>query len=1247
MARVPTCVNIVSMLAFATPWNFLADSSRAEWIERLRPGDVSSAPGDAFGFAVGLTEDLLLIGSPGDNVNGSYSGSALLLDRLAGSQIHYLTASDGATDDLFGQYADIDGNRVLVGALGHNNYTGAAYLFDATTGQELFKLTASDGASGNYFGFPVGINGTRAVIGAPANSSTASAGGAAYLFDVTNGLELFRLESSDIAAEDGFGWSVGISGNRAVVGAPSSNHSGVDSGSAYIFDVTTGSQLYQLTPSDIAADDGFGEFADIDGNVAIVSSLDNGGVGAAYLFDVTTGLQLHKLTPLDPSPTSYFGQTVSISGNLAVVGAWADDDFGTAAGAAYVFDVTTGQQLAKLTASDATTLAQFGRSHAILDNTIMVGAPAVDDINATGTAYLFEEMNQWIQTVDGNWNESTNWSDGIVPNSSTAEVFFGEAVSNSTIITVDADITVSRMTFDNSTYSYALFPDLTHALTLGGEATIDVVSGLHVIAAPLAGTNGLTKTGDGELWLFAANSYSGETRITGGKLVIEGGASLGDSEEIYVSSSTLYANNILFESDMDVTLDAGTLQLLTDFVTPFLRSDIEVSSSDISTIENGIGELVDFQILGNLTGDGTLHYETVDPVETGLDFQGDNSGFNGTIFVNSQVNVGFAFPTSDLPNAVLNLAHPDAVVRKSAVDIDQTIALGGLVGVAGAQAEACSSSGCDPATDVTYLLGSEAGAYDFAGDIVDTTGGYGVNVAKVGTNTQIFSGNNSYTGPTTVAGGKLVVNGTHTGAGNYEIWPLGTLGGIGTIEANVTVDGTLAPGNSPGIITIDGDYTQSSAGTLEIEVAGLIAGTEHDQIIITGTASLAGELRVPILNGFTPQANDEVTFLTAGLGVNGEFNSLSATGLQAVNPTLAIEIHYQTNDVRLKFVAPSTTIEFDGQQPTVDWNQTTTWTTNTIPTSTDVIELENLVAGTQRVEIQSADAFVHELQISSMTDPITLAVMTNKNLSATNQVTIGDQGIIELDTGTVVTETLLIDSGGLLTGNGVIRGSVIVGHGGSEKARISPGFSPGEIVVDGDLEIGRNGEVVIELEGVSDFDKLEIMETASLGGTLSVSVPVGSSVEAGDSFEIITADDLLGTRFTRLVTDGTDGYFIALDYEEGLVALSTFNTGDMNRSGGETPDQDDVPAFALALTDPASYFNQYGASSDSAGDIDGDGDCDVDDIDNFADLMGMPLAELQYHMQQTLSVPEPGTLILLTSAALIARARRCRILDPR
>ena len=85
--------------------------------------------------------------------------------------------------------------------------------------------------------------------------------------------------------------------------------------------------------------------------------------------------------------------------------------------------------------------------------------------------------------------------------------------------------------------------------------------------------------------------------------------------------------------------------------------------------------------------------------------------------------------------------------------------------------------------------------------------------------------------------------------------------GSGTLAANLVNAGTVSPGNSAGGITIEGNYTQESTGVLDIQLGGTTAGTQYDQLTVTGTATMAGTLNVSLIDGFIPQVGDSFTIL--------------------------------------------------------------------------------------------------------------------------------------------------------------------------------------------------------------------------------------------------------------------------------------------------------------------------------------------------------------------------------------------------
>ena len=129
-----------------------------------------------------------------------------------------------------------------------------------------------------------------------------------------------------------------------------------------------------------------------------------------------------------------------------------------------------------------------------------------------------------------------------------------------------------------------------------------------------------------------------------------------------------------------------------------------------------------------------------------------------------------------------------------------------------------------------------------------------------------------------MTGGGITVGANSPAAadGELRVNAQGLLSGSGTIIGNVlNAAGTVAPGNSPGILSVTGNYTQSSAGTLQIELGGTTPGSGFDQLLVTGGMSLAGTLNVSLTNGFLPKKNDSFDILDWGsAGLTGTFTTV-------------------------------------------------------------------------------------------------------------------------------------------------------------------------------------------------------------------------------------------------------------------------------------------------------------------------------------------------------------------------------------
>jgi len=128
-----------------------------------------------------------------------------------------------------------------------------------------------------------------------------------------------------------------------VIGSRHDDTGTTDSGAAYLFDATSGNLLQTFLNPTTAVGDRFGWDVSIDGNNVLVGArLDDAGAtdaGAAYLFNATTGNLLETFLNPTPALNDVFGTHVSISGNNVLIGATGDDTGATDAGSAYLFDI--------------------------------------------------------------------------------------------------------------------------------------------------------------------------------------------------------------------------------------------------------------------------------------------------------------------------------------------------------------------------------------------------------------------------------------------------------------------------------------------------------------------------------------------------------------------------------------------------------------------------------------------------------------------------------------------------------------------------------------------------------------------------------------------------------------------------------------------------------------------------------------------------------------------------------------------
>ena len=232
------------------------------------------------------------------------------------------------------------------------------------------------------------------------------------------------MPSSDAYAGDKFGYSIAVSDTSIVVGAPYEDTTASDAGSSYIFDID-GNELAKIQASDAQGNDAFVWSVAVSDTRIVVGALMEdttiSSAGSAYIFDID-GNQLAKIQASDAAMDNQFGKSVAVSDARIVIGAWYEGNSPYRRGSAYIFD-TDGNQLAKILASDAGGSDWFGSAVSVSNSRIVVGAPNEDTTDSdAGSAYIFD--------IDGNQLTKIQASDAQQYDN------FGQsvAVSNYTII---------------------------------------------------------------------------------------------------------------------------------------------------------------------------------------------------------------------------------------------------------------------------------------------------------------------------------------------------------------------------------------------------------------------------------------------------------------------------------------------------------------------------------------------------------------------------------------------------------------------------------------------------------------------------------------------------------------------------------------------------------------------------------------------------------------------------------------------
>ena len=497
-------------------------------------------------------------------------------------------------------------------------------------------------------------------------------------------------------------------------------------------------------------------------------------------------------------------------------------------------------------------------------------------------SYVTEPEAVWLSPNSGSWGQANNWTNGIIANVAGGTADFSQlTLPAPAVVTLDGSWTIGNLIFGDvgNTYPWEIDTGAGGTLTLAATNTpsITLVNQSATIAAVLAGTSGLTVNGPGALTLTGA-TYTGPTTVNNATLTITSDPGF-VSPTLVNSGSTVavVGNAYTLPASAALTLSNSTLiGTSTSSGRVFINGPITVLSSATFLAENPTAYQV--RPNGGLYGTNvTLTITATNAGNGGFQFNGPNGNFSGNAIISNVVVNVWAPGTNLFAQAKVQLLSSAGIQMGNNNTVGTTFMSGNvirfmsLVGGDGT-GQIKSDNGAN-----TLAVGTNNGSGVFDGTILDGAGtGPKVSLIKEGSGTQVLKGVNTYTGPTTISGGTLEVDGS---LGSTAVAVIGTLDGTGTIAGPTTIQpgGTLAAGTglNLGTLTFTGTLALNAGGTTSLRITKTGGTLGNDQISGTGPLAYNGTLMVANVtsDSHALAAGDSFPLFPAWSAYSGAFSS--------------------------------------------------------------------------------------------------------------------------------------------------------------------------------------------------------------------------------------------------------------------------------------------------------------------------------------------------------------------------------------